>query len=47
MHAGQHALQMQLGLSGSLNVVLDFKGNFYRKAMNAPLTSANPDGKAG
>jgi ech hydrogenase subunit D len=26
---------------------LDFKGNFYRKAMNAPLASGNPDGKAG
>ncbi|MEK7474394.1 MAG: NADH-quinone oxidoreductase subunit C [Candidatus Coatesbacteria bacterium] len=42
----ENELQDLVGLK-VLGLPLDFKGNFYRKAMNAPLTSSNPDGKAG
>jgi len=42
----ENELQDLLGLKVQ-GLPLDFKGNFYRKAMNAPLASAKPDGKAG
>ncbi len=42
----ENELQDLLGLKVQ-GLPLDFKGNFYRKAMNAPLTSGSSDGKAG
>ncbi len=40
VHEGQHALKMMLGVSGTLNVVLDFKGNFV--AVDQPAAVAAP-----
>ena len=42
VHEGQHALKMTLGVCGSLNVVLDFKGSFVavEPSPTAATTSA-------
>jgi hypothetical protein len=45
VHEGQHALQMKLGVCGTLNVVLDFKGNFVSVEQAPAAEAASSDQK--
>jgi hypothetical protein len=45
VHEGQHALQMKFGLSGILNVVLDFRGNCVPVEQPPTAEASSPEQK--